>query len=144
MGYRPRAVLFALVFVSSFSFSQEKDRAGARYNEIVSRLKAGDRKVDFKELRLAYAELPHTRDTDPAKKAMLASLNSKKYEDALKNADRVLANDYVDMDAHYAEYLAQRELHHADQSDFHKFVFQGLLDSITKSADGKSFETAFQ
>jgi len=144
MGHCSVAVLFALVLASAWSFAQENDAASKRYNEIVAKLKAGDRNVDFKELRLAYADLTHAKDTDPQKKAMLAALNSKKYEDVLKNADIVLAADYADMDAHFVECIAQRELHNTEQSDFHKFALQGLLDSITKSADGKSFETAFQ
>jgi hypothetical protein len=73
-----------------------------------------------------------------------AALNSRNYAEALKNAEAVPAEDYVDMDAHFAEYIAHRELKNTDQAEFHKFVLQGLLDSITRSGDGKTPETAFQ
>jgi hypothetical protein len=88
--------------------------------------------------------LPGGADTDTQKKAMMAALNSKNYADALKNADIVLAADYVDMDAHFVEYIAHRELKNAEQAEFHKFILQGLLDSITHPGDGKNFETAYQ
>lgn len=144
MGYRGVVLLFTLILVPSWSFPQEKDAARARYNEIVAKLKVGDKNVDFKELRVAYAGTIHTADTDPQKKAMTAALNAKKFDEAIKNADAILAADYADMDAHLGEYIAYRGLQNSEQADFHKFVLKGLLDSIAKSADGKSFETAFE
>ena len=144
MAIRSLALLFTLMLVPSWSFSQEKEAKSSRYNEIVAKLKAGDKNVDFKELRAAYAETIHTVDIDPQKKAMTDALNAKKFEEAIKNADAVLAADYADMDAHFGEYIAYRELQKTEQADFHKFVLEGLLDSITNSADGKSYETAFQ
>jgi len=114
------------------------------YADLAARVKSGDRTVDFKQLRLAYAATSGGPDTDPQKKAMFAALNAKNYGEVLKNADAVLAGDYADMDAHFGEYIAYRETNKPDQSDFHKFVLQGLLDSITHSGDGKSFDTAFR
>ena len=140
---------FALL-ISAFSIlcaaavCQSKRAADAHYADLVAKVKSGDKNVDFKELRLAYADSSRGTDTDPQKKAMTAALNSKKYDEALKNADIVLASDYADMDAHFVEYIAQRELHNSEQADFHKFVLGGLLDSITHSGDGKTFDTAFQ
>jgi len=117
------------------------------YETLANKLKSGDRSVDFKALRLAYADSSASRtgpDTDPDKKAMYAALNEKDFQSAVKHADNVLAADYVDMDAHFVEYIANRELRVADKADFHKFVVQGLLKSITDSGDGKSPETAYQ
>jgi len=136
-------VLF-LALVCAVCFCQNKKAADARYADLVAKAKAGEKSVDFKELRLAYADSSKGSDTDSQKKAMTAALNSKDFEKALKNAEIVLAADYVDMDAHFAEYIAYRELHDTAQADFHKNVLQGLLDSITHSGDGKSFDTAFQ
>ena len=136
------AVSVVLLIVSGFG--QEKPTAKSRYDELAAKLKAGDKSVDFKELRLAYADSPGGRDTDKQKKAMTAALNSKNYSDALKNADIVLAGDFADMDAHFVEYIANRELNHTDQAEFHKFIFKGLIDSILNSGDGKSAATAWQ
>lgn len=75
---------------------------------------------------------------------MMASLNSKDFTTAIKNADIVLASKYVDMDAHYVAYVAHRELKDTQQAEIHKFILQELLESITASGDGKTPETAFQ
>lgn len=126
------------------ALSQDKPNGRARYAELVERVKKGDKNVDFRDLRIAYADWSGGPDTDPQKKAMTGALNSKKYDEALKNADVVLDGDYADMDAHFVEYIANRELHRTEQAEFHKYVLQGLLDSITHSGDGKSFETAYE
>jgi hypothetical protein len=144
MKVRHVITALAISVLAARSFCQEKSTAKSIYSDLLAKVKGGDRSVDFKELRFAYADSPGGPDTDKQKKAMMAALDSKNYADALKNADIVLAADYVDMDAHFAEYIAYRELKNEVQTEFHKFILQGLLDSITHPGDGKSFETAFQ
>ncbi len=142
-----KLILALFIGGTAFGFVAEQSRAQeiSTYETLVEKVKNGDKSVDFKQLRLAYADSPASRpDTDPQKKAMTAALNSKNYADTLKNGDVVLASDFVDMDAHFAEYVAQRELNNTDRAEFHKFVLKGLLDSITHSGDGKSEKTAFQ
>jgi hypothetical protein len=140
--------IFALLVVSAlltFGIAQDKPKADLAYEALVEKVQRGDKGVDFKQLRLAYADSPASRpDTDPQKKAMTAALNSKNYPEALKNADVVLAADFIDMDAHFVENVAQRELNNTEQAEFHNFVLHGLLDSIMHSGDGKSEKTAFQ
>src|ERR1035441_8816571 len=144
MRIRLVITMLAVTVLSAWSFCQGTPASKSTYADLVAKVKAGDKSVDFKELRFAYADSPGGPDTDTQKKAMMSALNSKNYADALKNADRVLASDYVDMDAHFAEYIAYRELKDEEQAEFHKLVLQGLLDSIMHPGDGKSFETAFQ
>lgn len=144
MRIRLVITMLAVTVLSAWSFCQGTPASKSTYADLVAKVKAGDKSVDFKELRFAYADSPGGPDTDTQKKAMMSALNSKNYADALKNADRVLASDYVDMDAHFAEYIAYRELKNEEQAEFHKLVLQGLLDSIMYPGDGKSFETAFQ
>jgi hypothetical protein len=144
MRIRLLITTLAVSMLVASSFCQEASPTKSTYADLVTKVKAGDKSVDFKELRIAYADSGGGADTDAQKKAMMTALNSKNYADALRNADIVLASDYVDMDAHFVEYIADRELKNQDQAEFHKFILQGLLDSITHSGDGKSFETAFQ
>ena len=144
MRHRIAIAVLAVGTLSGRIFCQDAPVPKSSYSDLVTKVKAGDKGVDFKALRLAYADTNGGKDTDKQKKAMTAALNSKNYEEAIKNADRVLAEDYVDIDGHFVEYIAHRELNHSDQAEFHKFVLRGLLDSITHSGDGKTFETAFQ
>jgi hypothetical protein len=82
------------------------------YQRPVARVKGGDRSVDFKEMRLAfadYSELHTVPDRQGENKAMNEALKAHQCEAALKHADAVLDAEYVDMDAHYAEYVANRD-----------------------------------
>lgn len=116
--------VMAVGIFSGMTVCQDKPAPNPSHADLVSKLKAGEKDIDFKQLRLAYAEAKGGRDTTEQKKAMNVALNSKKYEDAIKNADKVLAQDYADMDAHFAEYIAHRELHQSDQAEFHKLVLR--------------------
>lgn len=69
MESRYLPVLFTLFVLCATSYPQAKHQADARYKELVTKLKAGDKTVDFKELRVAYAGTIHTVDTDPQKKS---------------------------------------------------------------------------
>jgi hypothetical protein len=126
---------------------KRKPEGKTDYTALLERVKSGDQTVDFRQLRLTYANSPSYDggpDTDTQRKAMMASLNAKDFANAIKNADVVLAAKYVDLDAHFVAYIAHRELKDTEQAEFHKFVLQGLLKSITASGDGKTPETAFQ
>jgi len=139
--------LLLFVLACRVTVAQETTKQAANYESLVKRLKNGDQTIDFRQLRLAYMDSTSYSkgpDTGPQKKAMTAALNSQDFNNAIKNADVVLDSDYVDMDAHFAEYIANRELKILEKADFHKFVFQGLLKSITDSGDGKTPETAIQ
>jgi hypothetical protein len=141
-----RSTLCFLCLVASCC-SAATEKAGADYERLVEHAKAGDKTVDFRELRLAYANSPNYEsgpDTDPQKKAMWAALNGRDFAKALKTADVVLAINYVDMDAHFAEYVAHRELKEQELADLHNFILRGLLKSIADSGDGKTPETSFQ
>ena len=138
------AALLTLALCGMAARGQDKPKADSRYQILVEKLKSGDRNVDFKELRLAYADSPRGPDTDVQKKAMMAALSARDFAAALKDADVVLAGDYADMDAHFVAYVANRETRAAEQAEFHQFALKGLLKSITDSGDGKTPETAFQ
>jgi len=137
---------FCLFFVPAYCFAANK-QATDDYRALVERARNGDQTVDFRRLRTAYADsdiYDKAPDTNLQKKSMWAALKEKDFHDAIKNADVVLGADYADMDAHYVEYVAYRELKQTDLSDVHNFIFRGLLKSISDSGDGRTPETAFQ
>jgi hypothetical protein len=138
--------LFGLLLCASGT-AQQNLLSKTDYASLVERVQQGDKTVDFRALRLAYADSPDYSkrpDTSSDKKTMFTSFTAKDYGKAIKSAEIVLAANYVDMDAHFVEYVAHRELQHSDQAEFHKFVLDGLLRSITSSGDGKTPETALQ
>jgi hypothetical protein len=113
----------------------------SEYAILVGSLKAGNTNIDYTRLRMSYVDSPerkHYKDVSAAEKAMFQALGAKDYATALENAETVLAGEYVNLDAHFAAYVANSEMGAADKAEFHKAVFRGLIDSIRNSGDGKS------
>jgi Domain of unknown function (DUF4919) len=134
-----------LLLASTMAWSQPGNSV-SEYAGLRDKVKGGDLSVDFKRLRISYAGSPERRqakDTEDQKKTMIQAINAKDFTKAVKNAEVVLENDYADMDAHFAEYLAYRELDDGKQAEFHRSVFDGLIRSIFDSGDGKTPETAY-
>lgn len=118
----------------------------SEYASLLASLKSGKTDVDYARLRLSYMDSPEykaAKDTSDAEKAMTEALNKKDYPAALKNAEAVLESNYVDIDAHYVAFEANRETGAVEKAKFHYAVFRGLIDSILHSGDGKSTEKAW-
>lgn len=116
------------------------------YSVLLERVKKSDAMVDFKELRLAYTETsdysPYGGDRE-ARQKMFAALRAREFDQALESAEKILAKNFVEINGQFGAYVANRELGHTDKATFHKFMFDGLVKSITASGDGKTAETAF-
>jgi hypothetical protein len=126
------------------SAPQSATPAPTTYGMLVDRVKAADRTVDFTELRMAFTETPAYRGMMMGSyQPLWRTLNARDFEGALKVADRVLEQDYVEPNAHMVAAAAHRELGHTEQAEFHSFVADGLLRSITSKGDGKTIETAY-
>jgi len=141
------SLILTVALIAGSALAHGKQKTSGEYDALVERVKQGDQTVDFRQLRIAYSESAHYSegpDVSSQKKAMMQELRGKEFDKAIKDAGTVLESDYVDMDAHYAEYVAHRELKEQERSDFHKFVFEHLLHSITDHGDGKTTETAYQ
>jgi hypothetical protein len=146
--------LLTLAFSASVGFASTQDQSKPsaqdsptpKYAALLDRVKKSDATVDFKELRLAYTETPdyspYGGDRDTRQK-MFAALNAREFDQAVESAEKILAKNFVEINAHFVAYVARRELGQAEKSTFHKFMFDGLVKSITGSGDGKTAETAF-
>lgn len=107
-------------------------------------MKAFDRTVDFRALRLSYAATPEYNpySNDSAHDLMFNALHDKRYEDALLAAQSILEKNYVDLDAHFVCRIAFKNLGNSEKYDYHQFVLLGLADSIYASGDGSTPEKA--
>jgi uncharacterized protein HemY len=116
------------------------------YEALLERVRKHDQTVDFQALRLAYTETkaygPYGGDA-ASQKNLFASLKANEYDKALESATTILAGNYLDIIGHFGSFVAHRELGHAELAAYHRFVYEGLLNSIKNSGDGKSMETAF-
>ncbi len=143
---RARPFVLALVALLSLPSLVAAQNSPSEYATLLAAVKAGNTNIDYTRLRLSYMDSPEykeAKDVTKSEKAMTAALNAKNFAEALKNAEIVLTNEYVNMDAHFVAFVANRELGAKDQADFHRTVFRGLVDSIRSSGDGKSMEKAW-
>lgn len=142
-------IALLVLFLSSTALYSQQEQPKSKQSEyasLLARVQGGDLSIDFQRLRFSYMESPErhkAKDTSDEEKAMWQALNKKDFKKAIAAADVVLANEFVNLDAHFVEFQAYRGLEDAAKSDFHKSVFSGLLKSITGSGDGKSPETAY-
>jgi hypothetical protein len=135
---------FCLLLVQTVVAQQPGPKVS--YADLLERVKKQDSTVDFKELRTAYTETkeysPYGGDSE-SRKAMFAALKAEEYEKALTESEKILAANYLDINAHFVAYAANNHLERSEKSGYHKYVFENLLKSISNSGDGKTMETAF-
>jgi len=124
--------------------SQEAPKTS--YAALLARVKKSDSTVDFIDKGPATTETaeynPYGGDRETRQK-MLAALQARQFDQAVELAEKILTANFVEINAHFVAYVANRELGHADKATFHKFMFDGLIKSIKGSSDGLSAETAF-
>ena len=117
-----------------------------QFKLLVTKLKAGDTKIDFKALRMSSldskADDAGQPDDDEYKKAVDA-YNAKKFKAAISAGEKALADGFLGIDAHMLVGLAYRESGNTEKFEFHKAVYLGLVNSILAAADGKSSKTAY-
>ena len=115
------------------------------YSQLVERLKSGDRMVDFTELRMAFTETANYNGLMMGVYRQLWNpLNAKDFEGALKVVDAVLQRNYAEPNAHMVAAIAHAQLGRQEESQFHRFVADGLVRSIMSQGDGKTQETAYR
>lgn len=74
---------------------------------------------------------------------LYGALDQKNYAQAIKIAQSVLENNFVEVNAHMVAQAAYQAVGDAERAQFHKYVAEGLLKSIKSVGDGKSVDTAF-
>ena len=145
-----RKALAALLFLAALAPAAPAaafDGASeARYQSLLATAKAGGQETDWGALRMAYADsaefdLTGGR-TDAARKAMFDALNAGDAKAALDQARLILAQDYVDIDAHVVADWADQKLGDAPGAKREHDIVVGLLRSI-RTGDGSSPAKAF-
>jgi hypothetical protein len=124
--------------------AQQKPARG--YDVLLEQAKKADPKADFLKLRMAFTETasykPYGRDRETQQK-LAEALAKKEYARAIELGEMLLKTCYVDLDAHSALERAYTQLGKMEQAKLHRRVFDGLVQSILKSGDGKTTGTAY-
>jgi len=105
------------------------------------------RSFDFFTLRMAYTKTksydPYDVKIDELRKEIKINIEEQNFQKALEIADKILKKRYIDIKTHlYCDYIYKR-LNDTAKSDYHYDIYNGLLNSIYFSGDGKSAKTAF-
>jgi len=133
--------LLALLLCHASAASSADANPAASYDELLAKLQSGDTAIDYQALRFAYAETPNFDPlARPAvdKGELVRAVNAGDLGEALSLANIILANNYTDMDAHYASFIVYDQRGDQAKADFHRAIVQGLLKSLADSGDGMS------
>jgi hypothetical protein len=137
--------LAVAVCLASAHAAQDAKAKQKEFDDLLARVKASDESVDFARLRMAATELEsYSAYGSSGGKEMHAALNGGDFKKALDLAGGVLKDNYLDVDAHIVSMIAADKLGDAARSAHHRYVVKGIVDSIAKSGDGKTAETAFK
>lgn len=140
-------IQFVILVLGLAIYAQKEKPAestGADYDQFVSKLKAGDTKIDYKAMRVAFTESKGFSSFGGGTDYELFKLlGDKKYKNAIKATDEILKTNYVDIDAHMVCAIAYGETGDKAKADFHKAVYFGLINSIIGGADGRTAKTAY-
>ncbi len=100
--------------------------------------------ADFTKLRMGYTDTKmYSPYGNGSTKPIFNAINQKDFKKCLALSNELLKTRFPSLVGHYAAMLCNSELGQKESADFHKFVLDGLMDSIGNSGDGKSSETAF-
>ena len=110
------------------------------YGKLVKRLQAGDTSIDFTALRFAYARTPDYSpyQSDDREEKLGDAMDKKSWKKAVRTAQEILDDNYVNGNAHVAAVIAYRELGQETESAFHREIVERLLDSICGESQGRS------
>jgi Domain of unknown function (DUF4919) len=132
--------------IQQTELTKKETSVKAPYAELLKKLQTGDTNVDYKALRTAFVETKEYSygglDKDVRNK-MFKSLNDKKYKDSLKQAEKILEKNYLEINAHYVAYISNKELKDDKKTELHKTIMVNLLEAIRNGNDGLSAKTAF-
>ena len=139
----PLALALSLAAVAVSAAVVDQDAEG-RYQALLAAAKAAAPKVDWGQLRRAYAERPSFQvfAASNARRQMLQAANASNCKDALPSARAVIEEDYVDADAHFVAAFCEDAAGDSAAAKLDRDIAVGLIKSI-QTGDGLSAGAAF-
>jgi hypothetical protein len=121
-------------------------QAEPTYEEMLKRANQGDLSIDFRAFRLAClkAKRCDARGEDKDLIPMRAAMQSKKFDQATRIAEKLIAQGFVNLEAHTVCEQAYEAMNKPSQARLHHDVAGLLVRSILDTGDGKTKETAFE
>jgi hypothetical protein len=115
------------------------------YESLLEKAQRGDPGLDFTALRMASADrLAKATAADPElRKKMFDALHQDRWAAVIEIGNQVLAQNYLDIDAHMFVAFAYEKSHQPEKAAPHRTLGNGLMKSILASGDGRTVKTAF-
>ncbi|HEX7183038.1 MAG TPA: DUF4919 domain-containing protein [Thermoanaerobaculia bacterium] len=114
------------------------------YQALLERVKKSDASVDFKRMRWLQTQLDSYDPYGASREHPMAAFRAGEVAQAKMLAEGILAENYLHLESHLAAAAVADQRGDAAAAAHHKYVAQGVLDSILQSGDGKTLDTAFQ
>lgn len=106
-----------------------------------------DLTLNYSDLRESYSESsnyrPYASNERTVVSELFALIDIKEYESCLTRSAGLLNINFISLGGHYTRVICFKESGDEEKAYLHEQILDGLLDSITRSGDGKSTETAF-
>ena len=116
--------------------------AGEDYATLKSRLEGGDTRIDFRALRLAYADSPTYAPNQSSslshRRAVEQAFEAGQFSAAVPLIQKWLAEDYLNPFAHLGAVRAYEKTGDTARAQFHDAVVLGLFNSICERNEGRS------
>lgn len=138
-------VVLAWIVVPAVWAADDRPAAKAKYEELATKVSAGDLSIDWRALRVAAAigEVGDPSGDFQRVKDGYGAMNESKFQDALNAARAIEEHNIADADAHYIAWRSLTELSRKDEAEKERLMLAAILDSITNSGDGKTAKTAW-
>lgn len=115
------------------------------YEDLLAQAQANPQEADFHALRMAYVRsasyAPYMQDS-AAIQALHAALPAGEMDAALAAIDRLLAFNYLDIEAHMAADYVHLQLEDQAKSAYHRAFAQGLIHALLATGSGRDFASA--
>ena len=116
------------------------------YDDLLAAAQADPEGADFHALRMAYTRTdryqPYGQDSEGIF-ALRDALTGGDFAAALEAAQRLLAHNPLDIEAHMAADYVHTALGEEAQAAFHRAFARGLIQAILATGDGRDPATAF-
>jgi len=125
--------------------SAEENRQA--YDAIVERIKARGFQSDYTLLRNEYVNTslynPFDSNQRDAARAMFEALDANELKKCVKHANTILDVNFVSLAAHAGAAICYGKLDDSDQQEMHSRIYDGLINAIAATGNGKSPQSAF-
>lgn len=133
----------------SFQKNQVPLAGGAQqYEKLVVQARKMSFTLDFGKLRDAYrqsGQFKRAAETAAIQLPLIyEAISEDDYKRCLEVVDSYLRADFMSMEAHIAGIRCSSQYQALEREDFHLYMVGGLIDSIERSGDGQTVETAYK